>query len=278
MEPARLADRVASLSDLTALLIDLDGTVYTNAGLTPGALDVIALLRARGMPFKFVTNSTGRSRRALVERLQGYGVTVTPDEVFNAIRAGAALLAERGVGTIMPFVTRQGLEDLAGFRSIGGTSGQPAVGRPDAVVVGDLGNLWTPALLNEAFRAVLGGATLVALQRDPYWLGATGLEMDAGPYVAAIEYATGARAELAGKPNATFYHAALASMGQTPNGAAMIGDDLRSDVEGAQLAGLKGWLVRTGKFRADVLEKSGIRPDRILASFGELAGDLHARR
>jgi len=144
------------------------------------------------------------------------------------------------------------------------------------VVVGDLGSLWTPALLNEAFRAVLDGAALVALQRDPYWLGATGLEMDAGPYVAAIEYAAGAQAELAGKPNEKFYHAALASLGRKPEGAAMIGDDIWSDVQGAQRAGLKGWLVRTGKFREDVLASSGVRPDRILDSLADLASELDA--
>jgi len=278
VEPARFADRVALLTDLTALLIDLDGTVYTSAGLVPGALDALGALRRRGIRFRFVSNSTGRSRRVLVERLRGLGVPAEPEDVFNATRAGAALLTERGFTTIMPFVTQHALEDLTGFAFTGGTSGATTGRRPDAVVVGDLGALWTPALLNEAFRAVLDGAALVALQRDPYWLGATGLEMDAGPYVAAIEYAAGAHAELAGKPNAKFYHAALASMGQAASGAAMIGDDLWSDVQGAQHAGLKGWLVRTGKFRADKLEKSGVRPDRILDSIADLTEDLRAGR
>jgi ribonucleotide monophosphatase NagD (HAD superfamily) len=46
----------------------------------------------------------------------------------------------------------------------------------------------------------------------------------------------------------------------------MVGDDLWSDVAGAQRAGLQGWLVRTGKFRESVLLESGIQPDRIIGS------------
>ena len=76
------------------------------------------------------------------------------------------------------------------------------------MVIGDLGAQWTPALLNEAFRYVLDGALLVALQKDRYWLGTTGLELDAGPYVTALEYATGKEAIVCGKPNAAFYLAA----------------------------------------------------------------------
>jgi HAD superfamily hydrolase (TIGR01458 family) len=142
---------------------------------------------------------------------------------------------------------------------------------PDAVVVGDLGNLWSPALLNEAFRYVLDGAALIALQKDRYWWGATGLELDAGPYVAALEYATGLEATVCGKPRPSFYVAALAGLDLGSGAkAAMVGDDLWADVAGAQQAGLEGWLVRTGKFREDVLARSGVRPDRVLTSVAEL--------
>src|SRR5262249_27599943 len=122
---------------------------------------------------------------------------------------------------------------------------------------------------------LLDGVPLVALEKDRFWLGPTGLELDTGPYVAALEYASGAKATVCGKPSPTFFQTALASLGMTTDGAhaerpAMIGDDLWSDVDGAQKAGLQGWLVRTGKFRADVLEKSGVRPDRILDSIADL--------
>ena len=265
------------MPDGPALLIDLDGTLYTDAGAISGAVNAVAELRRSRRPFRFVTNTTRRSRGALVERLRGYGFAVEPTEVFTSVLAGARLLRERGVRRVAPFVAERALEDLAEFDLIGGTARSPSPGVhpgsgvPEAVIVGDLGSAWTPTLLNEAFRHVLDGALLVALQKDRYWLGATGLELDAGPYVAALEYATGQQALVCGKPNPAFYRGALATLGaDAPASAIMVGDDLWADVAGAQQAGLQGWLVRTGKFRQDVLERSGVKPDRVLASVVEI--------
>jgi len=50
----------------------------------------------------------------------------------------------------------------------------------------------------------------------------------------------------------------------------MVGDDLWSDVLGAQRSGLQGWLVRTGKYQESALIGSGIEPDRILESVATL--------
>jgi HAD superfamily hydrolase (TIGR01458 family) len=140
------------------------------------------------------------------------------------------------------------------------------------VVIGDLGDLWTFDRLNRAFLHLLGGAALIALQRDRYWLRGDGLVLDAGPFVAALEYATGKAATVCGKPSAEFYRTALASLGARtrPADVVMVGDDLWGDVEGAQRAGLRAWMVRTGKFREDVVATSGVTPDRIIASVAEL--------
>jgi len=257
----------------SALLIDLDGTLYTDAGAIPGAVDAIARLRRRGPPFRFVTNTTRRSRRGLVERLRDYGFEVHPEEVYSSVLAGVGVLRERGIRRVAPFVAPEALEDLSEFELVGGTSASPVSSDPPAVVlIGDLGEQWTPALLNQAFRYLLDGALLVAFQRDRYWLGKTGLELDAGAYVAALEYATHQQAEISGKPSPGFYLGALSELGiGTPAGAAMVGDDLWGDVAGAQSAGLQGWLVRTGKFRQHVLEKSGVKPDRLLDSIADIA-------
>jgi ribonucleotide monophosphatase NagD (HAD superfamily) len=76
---------------------------------------------------------------------------------------------------------------------------------------------------------------------------------------------------VAGKPSAAFFTAAVRRLGLAADrSVAVVGDDLWSDVQGAQRAGLQGWLVRTGKFREDTLETSGITPDRILNSIAEL--------
>ena len=252
-----------------AYLLDLDGTLYAGGAAVPGAPEMLGRLRRRGVPFRLVTNTTSRSRAMLVERMRGYGFQVELDEIFSATLAGAALAGQAGYRTLAPFVPAPALEDLAGFGLVGGVTGRP--GRPDAVLVGDLGEGWTYGLLQEAFEHVLTGAGIIALSRDRYWLRDDRLALDAGPFVRALEYATGVEARVAGKPSPVFYAAALRSLGLEPErGTAMVGDDLWSDVEGAQAAGLQGWLVRTGKFREDTLRDSGITPDRVLPSVAAL--------
>ncbi len=214
-------------------------------------------------------------KRSVVARLEDAGFQVSAEEVITAVSAGALSLAEMGVGVVAPFVTPETLEDLQVFDLCGGLSGNPRC-QPDAVLLGDLGAGWTVELLNEAFRYVMEGATLVALQRNRYWLGPDGMTLDAGPFVAAIEYATDREAVICGKPAKQFFAAALGSIDfgfERDTGTirpAMIGDDFWSDVKGAQAAGLQGWLVKTGKFRQGDFEASGVQPDLLLASIAEV--------
>jgi HAD superfamily hydrolase (TIGR01458 family) len=259
----------------SAYLFDLDGTLYTDAGPTPGAAERLQRLRDARVPFRFITNTSRRSRSALIERLRGYGFHVPAEQVMTAVLAAADLVRTRGFRVVTPFVAPQALADLGEFELVGGTSGVAVAGRkPEAVIVGDLGEGWTYALLQEAFRAMMAGAELVALSRDRYWLRGDGLALDAGPFVAALEYGTGAGARVAGKPSPEFFDAAVRSLG-LPAGVprsevAVVGDDLWADVRGAQESGLQGWLVRTGKYREETLARSGVVPDRILDSVAAL--------
>jgi phospholysine phosphohistidine inorganic pyrophosphate phosphatase len=255
-----------------AYLLDLDGTLYIAGAAVPGAVDTVDRLRRTGTPFRLVTNTTSRSRAMIVERLSGYGFTVRSEEVFTATLAGVELLREAGHRRVAPFIPAGALEDMTDLELVGGTSGVAGEGQADAVVVGDLGERWTYQLMQEAFERVTAGATLLALSRDRYWQRGDRLALDAGPFVAALEYATGATAVIAGKPSPAFFAAAVRSLGAGEGRRiAMVGDDLWSDVEGAQRAGLQGWLVRTGKFRDEVLRQSSITPDRIVTSVAELA-------
>lgn len=255
-----------------ALLLDLDGTLYVSGAAVPGAPETVAALRRAGIPFRFVTNTTSRPRAGLVERLQGYGFTAVPEEVLTPVTAAARIARARGCTVVAPFLPAPALADLSDLALVGGTSGLPADRTPQAVLVGDLGEQWTYALMQEAFAYVLDGALLIALSRDRYWRRGGVLALDAGPFVAGLEYATSRAAILAGKPSPEFFRAAVASLpaGSAEAGLAMIGDDLWSDVRGAQEAGYRGWLVRTGKFREDALQESGIVPDRILESITDL--------
>ncbi len=266
--------RPVSRARPAAYLLDLDGTLYAGGAAIPGAVELIAKLRASRTPFRLVTNTTSRSRRLLVERLRGYGFEVEASEIFTATLAGVALARSSGYSRVAPFVPTSALEDMTELELIGGTFGkpdEPQSAPPAAVILGDLGERWTYALLQEAFEYLMAGAALVALSRDRYWLQGDRLALDAGPFVAALEFAAGVTASVAGKPSPAFFAAALESMGVSdPAKAAMVGDDLWSDVQGAQGAGLQGWLVRTGKFREEVLQRSTVAPDRILPSIADL--------
>lgn len=208
----------------------------------------------------------------LVDRLREYGFEVSAGEIFTATLAGTELARAAGHRRVAPFVPGPALEDMAGLELGGGTSGRPRFQPgPDAIILGDLGERWSYGLLQEAFEYLMSGAALIALSRDRYWFRGDGLALDAGPFVAALEYAAERSAAVAGKPSPGFYAAALRSLGVQPTGsAAMVGDDLWSDVQGAQRAGLQGWLVRTGKYREEALRESGITPDRILHSIAAL--------
>ena len=255
---------------IKAVLFDLDGTVYEDGVVFPGAADAIASLRRSGLEVGFVTNTTSRSRRLLSERLHALAIEAPPAKIATALLAGAAHLAALGVRRVAPLVPEAALEDLLGFDLVRE--------RPQAVVVGDLDDRWTFDILNTAFRQLMDGAELIALSADRYWQKPDGLVLDCGPFVKALEYASGKTAAVCGKPAAEFYRTALASLGpwalERPGDVLMVGDDIWGDIQGAQRAGLETCLVQTGKFRDDVFARSGVAPDRVIASIVDLPDAL----
>src|SRR5699024_3852450 len=107
---------------------------------------------------------------------------------------------------------------------------EEAVGDVDAVVVGDLGVRFDYAVLNRAFRRLMAGAELVALQKNRYWRTPDGLSLDVGPFVAALEYAARTRAVIVGKPSPDFFATVLDGVPVDARCAAMVGDDVESDI------------------------------------------------
>ena len=136
--------------------------------------------------------------------------------------------------------------------------------RGEAVVVGDAAQGFTYAALNTAFRKLLDGAEFLALARNRSFKDDDGeLSLDAGPFVAALEYACQRQAVLFGKPAADFFQAALASAGCDGKEAVMVGDDAEADVAGALAAGVgSALLVRTGKYRPGDENKVKPCPER----------------
>jgi HAD superfamily hydrolase (TIGR01458 family) len=240
------------MSTLRAVLLDLGGVFYEGDRPIPGATEALARLRESGLPLRFVTNTTRQSRAALLRELAGRGLAIAGHELFTPATAAAELLIARGLRPLL-LIHPDLAPDFAELDTAA----------PNAVVVGDAGEHFRYATLNQAFRLVHGGAPLLALGRNRYFQESDGLSLDAGPFVAALEHATGKTAELLGKPAPAIYRAALQSAGCPAEGAVMIGDDVDSDVNGAIEAGLAGILVKTGKYRPG--DESRLKPGGMAA-------------
>ena len=252
---------------MKSLLLDLDGVIYQQGRLIPGASEAVAWLRHRRIPFLFLTNTTSRPRATVVAKLAGFGIEVAPEEIFTPAVAACSWLTREIEGRVALFVPEATREDFSELSLLpeGVTDGAAAV------VLGDLGMEWDFSRLNRAFRLLAAdpATILVGLGRTRYWRGPDGLRLDTGPFVAALEYASDRRAVILGKPATPFYQAALAELGKTAGETVMVGDDLRGDVGGAFDAGMKAVLVKTGKFRPDDLDQE-IKPSAVLSSIADL--------
>jgi HAD superfamily hydrolase (TIGR01458 family) len=245
-----------------AVLLDLDGTVYEDGAPVPGAADAITTLRRRGVPVRFVTNTTRAPRVSIAGWLERFGIDAVADDIYTPSRAAVAWLSERERRRVALCLPPECHGEFSSLEIVDEA--------PEAVVVGDLGPGWTFDVMNRAFRWLLAGADFVALHRSPRWKTGGELVLDVGAFVAAFEHATGRDATLVGKPSRPLFEAAARSMGLELPEVAMVGDDLQADVAGSQALGMPAILVRTGKFRASELETSGLVPDAVIDSLAAL--------
>jgi phospholysine phosphohistidine inorganic pyrophosphate phosphatase len=247
------------------ILLDIDGVLYVGDEPIEGAREAFPELRTLGAGVRLLTNTTSRPRREVFEHLLKLGFEVELEEVLTPAAMAVSHCRESGYESVAVLVSERLQEDLAELQ-------RSAPGRPaDAVILGDLGDGFTPEVLNGAFRLLMDGAELVALQHNRYWRRADGLALDVGAYSAALEYATGREAIVVGKPSREFFMAAMADMGVER--AVMVGDDVEADVGGAMAAGLPGVLVRTGKYREDALS-ARVTPTAIVDSVKDVPGLL----
>lgn len=250
-----------------ALLIDMDGVLYQGEQALPGACEALDWLAVNRIPHLFVTNTTSRPRAALIEKLGRLKMPMDAGQILTPPVAAARWLRAHVKGRVALFVpdaTRIEFECL----EIADLSTTLPVA---AVVIGDYGEHWTFAALNQAFRWLMQEPkpVLIALGMTRYWRAEDGLRLDTAPFVAALEHATGQQAVVLGKPAAPFFEAALGQLGASASETLMIGDDIRADIDGAQKLGIRGLLVRTGKFRPEDLSRD-IHPAAVLDSFAAL--------
>jgi len=233
----------------TAVLLDLDGVIYQSDHAIAGAAEVVAELQQRGTPHLFLTNTTSRPRQSLVDKLDGFGIQTDADHLLTPPVAAARWLLEHQANQVALFVPEATRSDFTDVTPLPEDAEQGA----GAVVIGDLGEEWNYPRLNRAFRLLKDDPPphFLVLGLTRFWQADDGLRLDVGAFAAALEFATGRTPLVLGKPAKAFFEVALNLVGTAANQTLMIGDDIQSDVLGADALGMKTALVCTGKYRPE---------------------------
>jgi 4-nitrophenyl phosphatase len=257
------------LASLRALLIDMDGVMYRGDVALPGSTDVLPTLLNLGIEYAFVTNNATLTPEQYRAKLAGMGVETVADRVVTSSIATAAYLASRNrKGARVCVVGEHGLVEAleeAGF--------DVADEDADFVVVG-LDRQLTYRRLVAATRAIMNGAAFIATNADPAIPVEDGVNPGAGAIVASVATATGVPPTVIGKPEPTLLLTALERLGVRPEQAAMVGDQVQSDIRAGRAAGMPTVLV-AGDLASDV---PGVAPDLIVRDLGELLEILRAAR
>ncbi len=247
------------MQKIKGLMFDIGGVLYVGDVPIQGANETLNTLR-NYFPMRFITNTTRRTPATILHKLETMQFSLQPDELFTALDATKAFLS-RHQAKAYTILTDEAKAYFSEFHS----------NQADFVVVGDAHLNFDYTHLNGAFRALEQGAGLIAAAKNRYFLDSDGSRsMDAGGFIAALEYAANCEATIIGKPSQAFFHLVADSMQLLPDEILMIGDDIESDIKGAQDAGLKAALVKTGKFHPDDLHKN-IKPDFILDDVTQLS-------
>jgi HAD superfamily hydrolase (TIGR01458 family) len=258
------------MARIQGILLDIDGVLHVSMAPLPGAASTLRWLQQKGYPLCFVTNTTTAARHTLARSLQAIGLPVEQEQLVTAPVATAAYVRQHYPGKRCWLLTKgDTAEDFAGIELV--------EERADVVVIGGAEELLSYETMNRAFRMLMDGADLLAMHTNRYWKTAQGLQLDSGPFVYALELASGKRATVLGKPNRLFFEQALRILGTSASATIMAGDDLENDVYAAQQAGLRGLLICTGKHGADSPLLERIQPDAILASIADLPGWLERK-
>ena len=257
---------MTTLNNIKGMLFDLDGVLYVGSRPIDGAIDAVNQIRSSGIPCRFITNTSTLSLLSLQQKINALGFSIPVHEIISAPQATLLYLKQQHEPVCRLLLAEDVKKDFRQFRQ--------SDTEANYIVIGDIGNAWTYSLLNEVFDSLMKGAKLIAIHKNRFWQTEQGLQMDIGGFVHALEYASGTKAMIIGKPSADFFQIALDDMGLTAGDVAIIGDDIDADVGGGQQAGLKGILVRTGKYRQGYTDASTVKPEKVINSIADLPAIL----
>lgn len=221
-----------------SLLIDLDGVLRINNKPAEGLQNFLDFLVDNSINSCILSNSTLNSSEQINEFFLRNSISVNIP-IITAIDA-AYIYAKERYNKVAAYTSENVIDLFAEFLDFE---------NPEAVIIGDIGNMWNYQLMQTIFEYVKNGAELIAAHKNKYWnKPGIGIQLDAGPFVHALEYATSSEAILIGKPAPIYFNSALKKIKSSINRSfLMIGDDLDSDITGAKNIGGETILIYSGK-------------------------------
>lgn len=267
------------------VLLDIDGVLVTSWQPIPGADQTVRLLAAAEIPCAYLTNTTSRTRAQIASALTEAGMEVRPDEVITAAALTADYLRTHYPGARCLLVNDGQInEDMRGIDLVDSAVCErpSATDAPDVIVLGGAGPEFSHLTLSRVYDWMAQGVPVVAMHRSAVWNTDDGVRIDTGMYLTGMEANSGRKATAVGKPAPAGFHVAAATLGMDPDEICMVGDDLHNDVLAAQVVGMTGALVRTGKFRQEALDRwaadeFAMQPDHVIDSIADLP-ELVGRR
>jgi len=252
------------------ILSDIDGTLYSKGSPVPGAVEAVDILREKGIKMLFFTNTDSKTPKNVYKLLIEYGFKVKEEEIFTPIIALKEFLNDKRTAKLYLVTTEEVKEEFQEFHHIKG----PEV--PDYVIIGDFRDNWDVNRLNNAFRYVMKHkAILLGTQGNKYFLDVNGEPViDTGSFVNMIANAANVKPIVFGKPSKEYFFQALKRLNLASENVIVVGDDIDTDILGAESANIRSFLVKTGKGQYFNQSKGSIMPSKIIDSFSSLLGLL----
>jgi 4-nitrophenyl phosphatase len=242
----------------------MDGTIYLGNRLLPGAGVLLETLREQAIHYYFLTNNSSKSKSDYVEKLNGFGLPVSPGEIFTSGEATAIHLQRQKPGARVYLVGTPSLEEE--FARFGFDLVQE---NPDYAVLG-FDTTLTYQKIRKLCDFVRDGVSYIATHPDINCPTETGFIPDIGAIMAMVASSTGRKPDLIiGKPHQPIVDALLEKTGFTPDQMAMVGDRLYTDIALGK-AGITTILVLSGEAKLDDIPNGPVKPDLIVENVGEL--------
>lgn len=247
--------------NIKAVFFDLDGTLYFNQKAIEGAIETVDYLKSKGYICRFLTNSDSKRTSYILERVKNLGFNIELDEIFTPVTASVKFLKSNREAKIYTLVSDNVVSEYEEFNL--------CEENVDYIVIGDCRDKVSYDILNKAFKIVGENTEILALQKGKYFYDSTGKNLDTGAFVAMMEYATGKSSKVLGKPSESFFNILLQDLNLKPSDVLIIGDDISTDIVGANNIGSVGALVKTGKYNDQINLHVG-NPDLVLDSVADL--------